>query len=165
MVSPIEQMILTLQEAGFPLLLIWMLTIAIVYGILSHVNIPKSYSVRAVISIVSGFLVLFAAAASSIPLVIQNIISSLIVFGFVFLLVVVFLELLGIKSGELLGKYSPIILIIVAFVVFMIFLGSGAAAILPIRLTLSETAVSILLFIIIMALAMWILVREEQGKS
>jgi len=59
--NPIESLIENLKAVGFQLVLLWLLTLAVVYGVLSHVEIPKSVSARGVISIVSAFMVLLAA--------------------------------------------------------------------------------------------------------
>ena len=43
-----------LERLGFPDLLLWLLTFAVVYGVLSQAKVPKSAASRAIISIVSG---------------------------------------------------------------------------------------------------------------
>ena len=60
----LECFIVALREAGFTLVLLWLLTLAIVYGMLSHAKMPKSDTAKGIIAISAAFLVLLAAAAS-----------------------------------------------------------------------------------------------------
>ena len=161
--TTIEDLFLNLKAIGFDLILIWMLSIAIIYGLLTKIKMPESYSARGVISIASGFLIVLAAVGSPIPLIIENIVSSLIVIGFIFLLIVIFLELMGIKSGELLSKHAEIILLLVGAIVFFIFLGSGAASIIPITVFLSEGSIITVIFILLIAFILWVFAKEEKG--
>src|SRR5437867_1610085 len=81
--NPVENLILGLRAAGFQLVLLWLLTLAVVYGILSHVEIPKSLSARGVISISLAFLVLLAGAAGQAVTFVSNLVTAslLVAFG------------------------------------------------------------------------------------
>jgi len=162
-VPTIEDMLLALKAQGFDLILIWMFSIAIIYGILTKIKMPESYSARGAISIAVGFLIMLASAGTSIPAIIENIVASLIVIGFILLLVVIFLELVGIKSTEALEKRVDIILVIVGILVVLVFLGSGAASLLPISITLSEVSVISVIFLLLMAFVIWMFSKEEGG--
>ena len=97
--SGLETLIISLRDAGFPLILLWLLTLSVVYGILSHISVPKSLSARGVIAIVAAFMVLFAAAANEATTFIQNLVVSGIVIAFALLIIMIFLELTGTKAG------------------------------------------------------------------
>lgn len=161
--NPIEQMLLSLKSMGFDLILVWMLSIAIIYGVLTKIKMPESYSARGVISIVAGFLIMLASAGTAIPVIIQNLVVALIVIGFVLLLVIIFLELMGIKSAELLEKHSNIALIIIAVIVFFIFLSSGAESILNVKLFISQNVLALVLFFVFASFVIWIMAKEGGG--
>lgn len=161
--NPIEQMLLRLKEMGFDLILVWMLSIAIIYGIFTKLKIPESYSARGVIAIASGFLIMFASAGTAIPTILQNIIVSLIVIGFVLLLIVIFLELMGIKAAETLEKHSSIALIAIVGIVFLIFLSSGAKNLLNINIFISQNTLALVLFLVFASFVVWIMAKEGGG--
>ncbi len=161
--SPIEQMLVSLKEMGFDLILVWMLSIAIIYGILTKLKLPESYSARGVIAIASGFLIMLASAGTALPMIIQNIVVSLIVIGFVLLLVVVFLELMGIKSADVLEKYSTIIFLVIAGIVFLVFLSSGAESLFNINIFFSQGVLALILFLVFASFVVWIMAKEGGG--
>src|SRR3990172_5660582 len=84
-----------LERLGFADILLWLLTFAVVYGILSQVKVPATNAPRAIISIVAGFLVLLAVPTQLVD-VLSNISSSLILVGLGILALVVFLEVAGV---------------------------------------------------------------------
>lgn len=92
----------SLANLGFPEILLWLLTFAIVYGILSHAGekgIPKSPAARAIIGLVSAFFVLFSVPASMIS-VLSQMSSSLVLVLLGLLVFIVFLEAAGIRVGK-----------------------------------------------------------------
>ena len=161
--SPLEEMLVKLKAMGFDLILVWMLSIAIIYGILTKIKMPESYSARGVISIAAGFLIMLASAGSGIPVIIQNIVVSLIVIGFVLLLVIIFLELMGIKSTEIMQKYSPLVLISIAVIAFLVFLSSGATNLFNVRIAFSQGTLALIIFLILMSFVIWVLAQEGKG--
>ncbi len=156
-------MLVTLKEFGFDLILVWALSIAIVYGILTKLKLPESYSARGAISIAAGFLIMLASAGSAIPMIIQNIVVSLVVIGFVLLLIVIFLELLGVKTGDLFEKYSGIALVVIAGIALLIFFTSGATSLFSFPFIISEGTLAIVIFLIFAALIIWIMAKEGEG--
>ncbi len=163
MVTGIEGMIVALRESGFPLILLWMLTLAIVYGILSHVKMPQSSSARAVISLVTSFMVLFAAAATMVTAFIQTAVTSFIVIVFALIILMIFLELSGAKKegANIFAMHPKFFGVAMIIVVILIFLGAGGFRFLP-AISIPGTAGTILLFLGIMVLALWILMKEEK---
>ena len=141
-----EEMLLFLKQQGFELVLIWMLSIAIVYGILTRIKMPESVSARGVISIAVGFLILLASVGTNIPSILSSLIASMIVVGFVLLMIVIFLELLGIKSAETVEKHAGLLFVILSGVAFLIFLSSGASKYISSGIALSESTLSLVMF-------------------
>ncbi len=167
-----QEFVFYLKQQGFDLVLIWMLSMAIIYGILTKIKMPESYSARAIISISSGFLIMLVSVGSALPLIIEHIVASLIVVGFVLFLIVIFLELLGIKSSEVISRYSTIALIIAVGLALLIFLGSGATSLFSFGSSgpsfdfhsfLSNTTLSTVIFLVIISLIVWIFSKEEKG--
>lgn len=159
----IESMIVALRESGFPLILLWMLTLAIVYGILSHVKIPQSSSARAVISLVTAFMVLFAAAATVVTAFIQTAVTSFIVIVFSLLIIMIFLELTGTKVGgeHVFAKHPKFFAAALIIIVILIFIGAGGLQFLP-AISIPSTTGAVLLFLGVTVLALWVLMKEEK---
>jgi len=164
----LAEVILALREAGFALVLLWALTLALVYGLLQHVSIPKSVAARSVISITVAFLVLIAAAAGPAVAFLENLVTASIIIAFGLLLTVIFLEIAGVKVGE--GKISIFashpkffaIAIIVLFI--MIFIGAGGLQVIGLpRIVISEAIITFGLLIAVMVGAVLVLMKE--GKS
>ncbi len=161
--SVLEEMLITLKQQGFDLILVWVLTMAIVYGVLTKVKMPESYSARGAISIAVGFLVMLASAGTAIPVIIMHMVTTMIVVGFALLLVVIFLELLGIKSLELMEKHANIALVIIAVIAFFSFLASGGSSVFGTAIRVPEAIVTMVLFFIFAGIIIWLLAKEEGG--
>lgn len=168
MVTPIDAIILSWREAGLPLLFLWMLTLAIVYGVLSHTKLPNSNSARGVISIVAAFLVLFAAAATQVTAFLSSIVTSFVAISFGLLLIIIFLEMAGAKVGDkhvfnAHPKFFATILILIGVAIFV-----GAAQMLKLNIpviNVSDTVLGMVIFLVIIVAAMWALMKEGGGKS
>lgn len=158
----IETLIINLREAGFLLILLWLLTLAIVYGILSHVAIPKSKPTQGIISIVSAFLVLLAAAGGPAAIFISNLLTVSIVLAFGLLIAVIFLEVTGIPSGkEVFGKHPRFFAAIILVLLALIFIGAGGLGILNIpAINISSPVAAIVFFLIVMVAAIFVLLKE-----
>jgi len=166
MVTPVEMFIVTLREAGITLVLLWVLTLAIVWGLLSHANIPKSGAVRGIIALAAAFLVLLAAAASPAVAFLQSLITSSILIAFGLLIAIVFLELIGAK-GHVLEKHGAPIGFIVLLLLIAIFVGAGGLGVIPLPvLNLDSTFVAFFIFALVIVAAVWIMIKEvgEKGK-
>ncbi|MBN2202991.1 MAG: hypothetical protein JW700_02310 [Candidatus Aenigmarchaeota archaeon] len=161
--NPIENMILGLRAAGFQLVLLWLLTLAVVYGVLSHLSIPKAVSVRGVISIVAAFMVLVAAAGTQAANFVSSLTTASIVVAFGVILTLIVLELTGTK--EILSKNTKFFggSLVVLFI--LIFIGLGGLSILNLpsfALSLSDPLLAIVFFLVIMVATIWILVKESK---
>lgn len=163
----LETLILNLKEAGFPLILLWLLTLAVVYGILSHVEIPRSMSARGVISLVAAFLVLFAAAATPATSFISNLVIASILIAFGLMIVMIFLEITGTKAGgeHVFAKHPRFFGAAIIILAILVFIGAGGLALVPVAVpTITSSLLAILFFLAVMAVAVWVLMRETGGK-
>ena len=174
-----------LERLGFPDLLLWLLTFAIVYGVLKQANMPKSEASRAIIAIVSGLFVLMASPASLIT-IISKMSTNLILIVLGLLVVIIFLEASKVKvsHGQLtyvnaeneniymkgkndkgrgpesiFKKHGLEIGIIVLILVGLVFVGSGGLSILGVQninLTEQNTlAIGILVLVILAVLFLY----------
>ncbi len=166
--DPITQMIQVLQGYGFTLILLFLLTLAVTWGILSHVRIPQSIPTRGVISIVLAFLVLFGAAAAQAATFLTNlvVVGVVIAFGLMFLLI--FLEISGAKVGEkhVFGAHPRFFATIIIILAVLIFIGLGGLGIIPITIPIISTPVmAILFFLAIIVVAVWVMFKESMEKK
>ena len=165
--NPIEDLILNLRAAGFMLVLLWLLTLAIVYGVLSHVGIPKSVTSRGVISIVASFMVLIAAAGTQTAMFISNLTTASIVVAFGLLIAMIFLEITGTKIGgeHIFAKHPRFFGAAILILLILIFVGLGGLGIVPLpAISISDPLLAIIFFLIVMVASVWILVKESGEK-
>lgn len=166
MVTPIDLFIVALRDAGVTLILLWALTLSIVWGLLHHAQIPKSVSARGVISLAAAFLVLLAAAASPAVAFLQNLIVATVLIAFGLIVAVIFLEITGVKVGEnTVFKEHPkffgaaILIILVA-----VFVGAGGLNVIGLpAIQISTTILAFLLFIGVMVAAVYVMMHESKG--
>lgn len=161
--NPIESFIVSMRASGFQLILLWLLTLSVVYGVLAHLSIPKSATVRGVISIVVAAMVLMAAAGTQAASFVSSLSTSAIVIAFGLLITLSFLEIVGAKvSGEHIFAIHPKFfagaLILLAILVFVGAGGMGLLNIPSIRIT--DPLISILFFLAVMLVTIWILTKE-----
>ncbi len=168
MVTPIDAIIMSWREAGIPLLFLWLLTLSVVYGILSHTKLPQSNSARGMISIVAAFLVLFAAAATQVTAFLSSIVTSFIAIAFGLLLIIIFLEMTGTKIADkhvftAHPKFFATILLLIGVAIFI-----GAAQVTGLfsfgGFAISDTIIGMVFFLVIIIVAMWALMKEGGGK-
>ncbi len=167
--TPIGSLIDSLRAIGFQLVLLWLLTLAIVYGILSHVDIPKSMSARSVISIVSAFMVLLAAAAVQVAVFVSNLITAGIAIAFGIMILMIFLELAGAKVGDqhIFAKHPRFFGGAIVILLIFVFLGLGGGALLNLTgfaIRVDTVVIAIILFLVVMVAAIWVLMKEPGGK-
>lgn len=99
-------LLLPLERLGFGDILLWLLSFALVYGILNQVGMPKSKPVRGIISIVVAFFVLLSAPAMIIS-TLTNLSTGLLVVLLGILVIFTFLEIAGVKHLKAVkGKYK-----------------------------------------------------------
>ncbi|MBU3904579.1 MAG: hypothetical protein KJ906_00310 [Nanoarchaeota archaeon] len=177
-----------LVNLGFPQILLWLLTFAIVYGVLSQAGdggIPKSQGTRAIIALVSAFFVLFSVPNQLID-VIAKMSSSMILMIVGVLVFIVFLETAGIKPTreQVIGKdkegrdvKGPVevtifqkypLLFAVGFliIVTLIFIGAGGLELLGLpTLQLTDSAIMSYMFLAVVVLAIVWMVADPSKKG
>ena len=164
--NPVEEFVLNLKAIGIQLVLLWLLTLSIVYGVLSHLSVPKSTSVRGVISIVSAFMVLLAAAGTQAASFVSTLTTSSLLIAFGLIITMSFIELVGAKTGDehLFAKHPKFFGGVLVLLAILIFIGAGGLGIINLpTIALSDPLIAILFFLVIMLAAVWILVGE--GKN
>ena len=140
----------------------WMLTLAIVYGILEHYKIPKSESARAVISLVAAFLVL--PLAPSLAGFLTGMVKGLLVVGVGILIMIIFVELLGYKvgKGESIFEKHPVGFgIVMILIAVLVFVGAGGMELLDLQVTLGSDILAVLFFLGAMTLGVWWMTAKE----
>jgi hypothetical protein len=169
MVTPIEAFVVTLREAGVTLILLWALTLSIVWGLLHHAGIPKSISARGVISIAAAFLVLLAAAASPAVAFLQNLIVATVLIGFGLIMAVLFLELTGVRVGgeaTVFKAHPKFFASVILIIIVAVFVGAGGLNIIGLpAIEISTTILAFLLFIAVMVAAVYIMIHETSKEK
>ncbi|MBL7160138.1 MAG: hypothetical protein ISS95_01090 [Candidatus Aenigmarchaeota archaeon] len=172
-----------LQSLGLPQILLWLLSFAILYGLLEQVQIPKSKMSRALISLVIAFFIILAAPLALIDLLSQMS-GALILVVLGILILVVFLEVAGAKSTILVEKedekgniqkvpakisifhrYGYLFGAVILIAVALIFVSAGGLEILGISMpemsASSPGTLTIFFFIAIIAAIAWMIANPE----
>ena len=171
-----------LQRLGFADILLWLLTFAITYGILSQVKIPKNKEVRAIIGIVIGFLVIMSMPAG-IEQFVANMSSGFVLILLALLVLLIFFEVMGIKHKEIVPVYDekgkqissneyevplfsahPYILA-AAFIIIaiLLFVGAGGLNLLGWKLPYNFDITGTIFFVAIILAILYII--QEPGKK
>ena len=163
--NPIENMIVSLRAIGFNLVLLWLLTLAVVYGILSHLELPKSPTARGVISIVVSFLVLIAIAATQAATFLSNLFTGAIVVAFGLIVTMMFLEITRTKEGgePIFAKHPKFFAAALIIIAILVFIGAGGLNFLTIPSIVFDNAIiGIGIFLIVMVTTVWILFKDNE---
>jgi len=170
-----------LQRLGFADILLWLLSFAVVYGILAQVNIPKSKQVQAIIAIVAAFFVLMAAPVSLMS-TISQLSTGLIVVLMGLIIFMVFLEVGGIKhveyeavtneKGEVVGgkptmvhffsKNPYVIAITLILIAGLLFVGAGGLKLVGISIPYGVDTTGLLFLIMIIIAVLWMITGEKK---
>ncbi|MFP4115715.1 MAG: hypothetical protein ACLFTQ_00710 [Candidatus Aenigmatarchaeota archaeon] len=159
----IEQMITNLEQAGvFAYLLPWLLTLAVVFGLLEHYEIPKSVSARGVISIVIAFLVL--PAGNAVAPFLEGLVKGFIVIASGILVTIIFVEMLGFKAGDvenIFEKHPRSFGGIMIILAILVFIGAGGLEILDVSFEVSQELITLLFFLAVISIGGWFMISEE----
>lgn len=160
----------------FSYVLPWLLTFAVVYGVLSQIELPKSNSVRAVIGIVLAFII--APAISPYVGALMRLSGGFIMLLSGLLVVIVLLEVLGLKKKKpvvdeeegqvvdhkevsIFEEYPKFFAFILGILAILVFFGSGAADAMGLNLPAGLTQNYPLLFFLgFMVLVVWWMISE-----
>lgn len=167
------------QSEFFVFTIPFLLTFAIVYGILGHVDVPEDNQIRAVISLILGLLVLPTAPA--LMGFLQPLTGSLMLLIGGLLVFIILLELLGLTTEHQHGAQTPsgqpvkgeegkaplferhgssfaVILVIIAG---FIFVNSGGLELLGIQTPSVFLNTPLLFFLVVMFLVVWFVSLKE----
>lgn len=169
------------ESLGLVQILLWLLSFAIVYGILDQLKLPNQKGARAIIALVIAFMVLFAAPNNLIN-IISTMSTGLLLLILAIIIFMIFIETAGVKRRavvakdnrgrnihsheegknifEAYGRYFAIAFFIIAA---MIFIGAGGLNLLGWGITLSESSIMSLGFLLIIVLAiMWLVANPDK---
>jgi len=164
-----------LTGLGLPEVLLWVLSFAVVYGILTKVAIFKTKAPAALVSIIVGFMILLAVPGSVIS-VIATMSTGLIVAAIGFLVILSLIEVGNIKGTKMaedkagnkyhqpmhpFAAHGTIMTIIVIGVAALIFWMSGGAALIGLGALPAIGAGSWLLIIVGLAV-LWMFSEKEE---
>jgi hypothetical protein len=170
-----------LERLGFADVMLWVISFALVYGLMSQAGIPKDRAPRAIIGFVVAFLVLMASPAALIT-TISNLGTSLLVTLLGVMMLLVFIEAGGVKHYEEEKKYdekgkyigsihhekrlfhktpyvTAIVLILAAIVIF---LGAGGLNVANIQLPIDPLGAAFLAMIAIAIV--WLVSEKKEGE-
>jgi len=163
----LQQMLQNMQYMGFFLYLFpFLLALAIFYGVLSWTmpdRLPKS--ARGLVSIIIAFFVmLYSSWNVWIVTFFAEFFGAGLVIACGILVVAILLGLAGFKiEGLFEGKAKWIFVFAIIIIAILIFYGAGAGWLIPIPYwSTSSELWTVVLFIIILALAMWWLGSEGE---
>ena len=140
----------------------WMLTLAIVYGILEHYKMPKNDSSRAVIALVSAFLVL--PLAPSLASFLTGMVKGLLVVAVGILTALIFVEMLGYKVGKgenIFDKHPIGFGIVMILIAIIVFVGAGGLELVDISFHISSEVLAALFFLAAMTLGVWWMTAKD----
>ncbi len=167
--GPVESTISFLQSLGFAQVLLFLLTFAVVFGVLKgHL---KSRASSGIIAIVAGFLVLMAVPVAALTFL-STVSTSLLVGVIGILAIIVFLEVAGVKDaaftkhagfdkdGKEIRQSRDGLKIIVALVLLgiavLVFNGAGGVTLLGISALPSVSLTTIAFVVVVLAAIYWI---------
>ncbi|MBL7160137.1 MAG: hypothetical protein ISS95_01085 [Candidatus Aenigmarchaeota archaeon] len=172
-----------IQGMGLEEILLWVLSFAVVFGILSQVGskgLPESKPIRGIISIVIAFFALFAAAGTGLIDVISGMSVGLLLIIIAIVVFIVFLETAGVRTskfkkdkegtiiktqGESILKQHPMVFAAILVVIAaIIFISAGGLDLLGFTggASLGETNIMSLMFFGIIALAIiWLIANPD----
>ncbi len=162
--SAIEVMVSNLQQIGFfTYVLPMLLTLAIVFGILEHYDMPESPSARGVIAIVAAFIVL--PVSHLLAPFLRDIVTGLVAIGMGVLVAIIFVELLGYKASgveNIFEAHPKTFGIIMVTLAVLVFIGAGGMDLLGFDIDIASEVATLLAFLAVISLGVWFIAREEE---
>jgi hypothetical protein len=160
--TPVDNMVIGLRNSGFGLIMLWLLTLAVVFGALTKFNTPESMGVRGVIAIATSFLVLIAAAGTQVATILSNIATSMMAVAFSIIVALILLELAGAKTaGKHIFEMHPMFFgAIILIIVVLLFVSAGGLGIFLIPIITSPIVCTII-FLLIIAGIVWTVTKEN----
>ncbi len=180
-----------LERLGFADIVLWLLSFALVYGLLSHIGkkgMPESNVARAIIGIVAAFFVLLSVPAQLIT-ILSSMSTGLILLVIGILVFMVFIELAGVRVGKHLGepemkdgkptgklkiidatgkpfeKHPEVFAILLIIFAVIIFVAAGGLNLLGLNILLNSSSTTTLLILGVIVLAVYWLIKEKPKEG
>ncbi len=140
----------------------WLLTFAIVYGILSMIGdgIPKSNSSRAMIAIVLAFFSMIVAEPLMGFLQAMGGSAIVVLTGFIFFIIILELTQTGGGAHDLIGEYPRLFGLVLLIIIVVLFLGSGGAAMIGLTEIVPPIDPATMFFLVVIVLVIWWMISE-----
>lgn len=173
-----------LTNLGLPQILLWLLSFAVIYGVLSQVGekgIPKDRAARAIISIVVAFFVLLAAQATALISILSQLSSAMVLIVIAIIVFIAFLEVANVRVHMYKGKRHPqtgeklmdavsvfekhgyVFAIAILIIVVLVFVAAGGLNLIGIPINLTGTAsITLLFFVVIIIAILWMLMGGKE---
>lgn len=169
-----------LTRLGLPDMLLWLLTFAVVYGVLNQANVPKGKSVQAILSLVVAFLVILSAPTMLLSFI-TSLSSNLVLVLVGLLVLVVLFEAFGIKHLVPLGakgeagaeahsffsRYPTVFAIAFVVLAALVFVASGGLQVLGVSLpsNINFNMSGTIFLVGIVVAVIWLIVESGDKKK
>ncbi|MBR9682550.1 MAG: hypothetical protein GOV02_02655 [Candidatus Aenigmarchaeota archaeon] len=167
-----------LSNMGLPEIMLWLLSFAIVYGVIDKVKFIANREVNAIIAIVTAFLVLFATPIELI-MVLSSMSQSLVLVVLGILVLFVFAEVAGLRHKEvvfgpdgkplkevdvpLFSANKTVTGIAFLIITILIFVGAGGLGILGWNVDLTGgLSTSMLFFVVVIIAILWMITEKKE---
>jgi len=172
----------SLQNMGIAQILLFLLSFAVVYGLLKQYKVPKSNAAQAMIGIAIAFLTIMAAPVALVN-VLTEMSANLVLVAVGLLVLIIFLEVAGIhekviydtgkkdKDGKAISdirevkifeKYGYAFAIVLGIIAILIFINAGGLGLIGVQnINLSGASTTTVIFFIIILLAIFWLIGEK----
>lgn len=171
-ISTISQLV---QRLGFADILLWLLTFAVVYGVMRQAMPKMRKEAVAIIGMVVGFLVIMAVPTSLISFI-SKMSSYLILLAMGILVLVIFIETLGlhkeeweVKEGKPTNKKikktflsHPIAIVALLIIVVLIFVGAGGLNLLGLKIPYNFDITGVIFIAAIIGAILWMIQSKDK---
>lgn len=172
-----------IQGMGFGEILLWVLSFAIVFGILSQVEMPKNKGTRGIIAMVVAFFSLFAAAGTGLIGVLSSMSMGLLLIILAVIVFIIFLETAGVKTGKfqkdpntgkimtggvqsILKQHSLAFAVALIIIALFVFIGAGGLDLIGFKVNLQPVNIMTLFFFGIIILAVvWMIANPGEVEK
>ncbi len=172
-----------LERLGFADIVLWLLSFALVYWLLSHIGkkgMPESNVARAIIGIVAAFFVLLSAPAQLI-MVLSSMSTGLVLLVIGILVFMVFIELSGVRLGKyesvpggaiehqagqkVFEKHTQFFAVLLILFAIIVFVAAGGLNLLGFNILLNSSTTMTLLILGVIILAVYWLINEKPKEQ
>lgn len=176
-------LLLPLERLGFGDIVLWLLSFALIYGILSQIGLPKAKSAQAIIALVFAFFVLMAAP-SGLVTTISNLSIGLLVGLLGILVLLIMVEVgqiqhveqkwetvqtehgprrvpVGVDKSKLFTRHPKQMAAIIITLVALMFIGAGGLGNIGIVLPSGIDPLGALFMAVVAVAVLWMLTQKE----